>query len=80
MTSDRGRADVNRQNETFLLKTVLMAAHLSELCSRYSSNGSRVLHSQLTLVLFTVCIYLCAVGGGAEPVTGPSDRGFHPVQ
>lgn len=80
MTSDRGRADVNRQNETFLLKTVLMAAHLSKLCSRYSSNGSRVVHGQLTLVLFTACIYLCAVGGGGEPVTGPSDRGFDPLQ
>lgn len=80
MTPDRGRTDVNRQNETFLLETVLMAAHRSKLFPRYSLNRSRVLHGQVTLVLFTASIYLCEVGGGGEQVYGTSDRRFFEVQ
>lgn len=80
MTPDRGRTDVNRQNETFLIETVLTAAHRSKFFPRYSSNRSRVLHGQVTLVLFTDSIYLCEVGGGGEPVNGPSDRRFVEVQ
>lgn len=56
MTSDRGCTNVNWQNETFLLETVLMAAHLSKFFPRYLSNRSRVLHGQLTLVLLIVCM------------------------